>query len=148
MTRFTRIARAHKAAPLVCALVVAGVSAGLLMAIPSAARADYTNCGSSNFCIWHDSEYSGGFCVFNERGDGSNKWVGGQTNACWDGSSMYNNRMYKSRYSADPDLSKEIACIKPRDRIANLANGWKYKDGLNQNDNTYFVYLNDPGTTC
>jgi Peptidase inhibitor family I36 len=146
MTSFTRGTGARYRAPSLCVLAVIGAAfAGALSLSVSAARADYTNCGTSRFCIWHDANYSGGFCAFNETNNGSNTWFG--TGACWDGSSLYNNRSFSSRYSANILNGSEIDCITPGNRIAHLGN-YTYNDGLNENDETYWAYLYDPRTAC
>lgn len=112
----------------------------------SAARAAYTDCPSSTFCLWHATNYTSTQWNFTNSADGTDHWfVLG--NAYQNSDSLVNNR--SARVLIGDFNLRGDDCIQPglNYRRADLST-WHFNDGVDEAFNITELDLIYSGTVC
>jgi hypothetical protein len=100
------------------------------------------DCPSTNFCGWHDANFSGTIYLHDAQTQGQDQWLGlPNSNNVY--SSLYNNRANSTEVADGGPSSPgpREACLPPRSSYVNLANYVWPGTGTSMNDSISSIYM-------
>jgi Peptidase inhibitor family I36 len=152
VTRFARIIGTHSRVSLFALLLVIGAAlvGTLSIGTSSALAAGKADCNSKNFCLWHDSNFTGTLWFYNVGNYGTNTWRYVGDAAVNEASALYNNRFNVTLIGDDlrvpPSQTDCIGVGGYRGVLSNYT--WPGLPQLTENDSIVEFNLHDPDTSC